>query len=85
MSDKQLKSHLLGLPSSRVKVIMKSSPDVASITPDALYAMTKATVSMAEKLFVSCRCDSELLALYNPVPNYDHKMLFLKTYQIKSF
>ncbi|CAK8684026.1 chromatin accessibility complex protein 1-like [Clavelina lepadiformis] len=32
-----------GLPMSRVKIIMKSSPDVDHISPDALFAMTKAT------------------------------------------
>ena len=35
-----------GLPMSRVKIIMKSSPDVDHISPDALFAMTKATVSI---------------------------------------
>jgi len=38
----------VGLPMSRVKIIMKSSPDVDHISPDALFAMTKAT-----ELFVS--------------------------------
>nr|XP_002126621.1 chromatin accessibility complex protein 1-like [Ciona intestinalis] len=37
-----------GLPMARIKVIMKSSPDVEHISPTALYAMTKAT-----ELFVS--------------------------------
>ena len=45
MTSKIQKGCSLGLPTSRVKVIMKSSPDVESISPDALYAMTKATVS----------------------------------------
>ena len=45
MAHEVSKSHALGLPPSRVKVIMKSSPDVENISPDALYAMTKATVS----------------------------------------
>lgn len=44
MTSKISQSYNLGLPTSRVKVIMKSSPDVESISSDALYAMTKATV-----------------------------------------
>ena len=39
------KAGTVGLPMSRVKIIMKSSPDVDHISPDALFAMTKATVS----------------------------------------
>lgn len=41
-SSKSLSSS--GLPMARVKIIMKSSPDVDHISPDALFAMTKATV-----------------------------------------
>lgn len=33
------------LPISRVRTIMKSSPDVSNIGQDALLVMTKATVS----------------------------------------
>ncbi len=32
------------LPQTRVKMIMKSSPDTESISTDALYFVTKATV-----------------------------------------
>lgn len=35
----------ISLPISRVKLIMKSSPDVSSINQDALFLTTKATVS----------------------------------------
>nr|CAB3230718.1 chromatin accessibility complex protein 1-like [Phallusia mammillata] len=41
-------SAISGLPLSRVKIIMKSSPDVDHISPDALQAMSKAT-----EMFVS--------------------------------
>lgn len=34
----------LTLPISRVRTIMKSSPDVENITQDALFAVTAATV-----------------------------------------
>ncbi|XP_073488394.1 chromatin accessibility complex protein 1 [Aquarana catesbeiana] len=36
-------SRLVVLPQSRIRVIMKSSPDVSSINPDALLLTTKAT------------------------------------------
>lgn len=35
----------ISLPISRVRLIMKSSPDVSSINQDALFLTTKATVS----------------------------------------
>lgn len=34
----------ISLPISRVRLIMKSSPDVSSINQDALFLTTKATV-----------------------------------------
>ncbi len=34
------------LPLARIKTIMKSSPDVENISSDALYHVTKATVSI---------------------------------------
>ena len=33
------------IPMSRVKTIMKSSPDIVNINPDTLYIVCKATVS----------------------------------------
>lgn len=36
----------LHLPLSRVKTIMKSSPDVDAVGPEPLYLVTKVTVSM---------------------------------------
>ncbi|XP_040210944.1 chromatin accessibility complex protein 1 [Rana temporaria] len=42
--DKRVaESRLVVLPQSRIRVIMKSSPDVSSINPDALLLTTKAT------------------------------------------
>ncbi|KAJ8273343.1 hypothetical protein GJAV_G00100530 [Gymnothorax javanicus] len=38
------------LPMSRVKLIMKSSPDVSSITQDALFLTTKATELFVQHL-----------------------------------
>ncbi|XP_077349508.1 chromatin accessibility complex protein 1 [Lithobates pipiens] len=38
-----VESRLVVLPQSRIRVIMKSSPDVSSINPDALLLTTKAT------------------------------------------
>ncbi|KAG7458173.1 hypothetical protein MATL_G00235350 [Megalops atlanticus] len=38
-----LNSKNISLPMSRVKLIMKSSPDVSSINQDALFLTTKAT------------------------------------------
>lgn len=35
----------LHLPLSRVKTIMKSSPDVEAVGPEPLYLVTKVTVS----------------------------------------
>lgn len=37
----------LHLPLSRVKTIMKSSPDVEAVGPEPLYLVTKVTVSPA--------------------------------------
>ena len=34
----------VNFPQARVKMIMKSSPDIESISTDALYYVTKATV-----------------------------------------
>lgn len=39
------KGRELQLPISRVRTIMKSSPDVENIGQDALHLVTKATVS----------------------------------------
>lgn len=39
-----MNSKNISLPMSRVKLIMKSSPDVSSINQDALFLTTKATV-----------------------------------------
>lgn len=51
----------VSLPISRVRLIMKSSPDVSSINQDALFLTTKATVShslifvrVAEHLLARC-------------------------------
>lgn len=41
------------LPQARVKMIMKSSPDTESISTDALYFVTKATVTFS-KCEASC-------------------------------
>lgn len=38
------------LPQARIKMIMKSSPDTESISTDALYFVTKATVSFCMML-----------------------------------
>lgn len=40
----------ISLPISRVRLIMKSSPDVSNINQDALFLTTKATVSLMLKL-----------------------------------
>lgn len=37
----------LHLPLSRVKTIMKSSPDVEAVGPEPLYLVTKVTVSIS--------------------------------------
>ena len=39
------------LPLSRVRTIMKSSPDVSNIGQDALFAISKATVKYNVKLY----------------------------------
>ncbi|CAI9568644.1 unnamed protein product [Staurois parvus] len=41
--SRMAESRLVVLPQSRIRVIMKSSPDVSSINPDALLLTTKAT------------------------------------------
>ncbi|GFY69256.1 chromatin accessibility complex protein 1 [Trichonephila inaurata madagascariensis] len=41
MNDKQ--SKLAILPLSRIKMIMKSSPEVGNISPDSCFLVTKAT------------------------------------------
>ncbi|XP_010771288.1 chromatin accessibility complex protein 1 [Notothenia coriiceps] len=43
----------LSLPTSRVKLIMKSSPDVSCINHDALFLTTKATELFVQHLAVS--------------------------------
>lgn len=44
----------ISLPISRVRLIMKSSPDVSSINQDALFLTTKATVSCRSMLNRRC-------------------------------
>ena len=53
MSEKSVRGSGCLLPISRVKTIMKSSPDVSAISQDALYLIAKATVCifMAECSF----------------------------------
>lgn len=41
----------ISLPISRVRLIMKSSPDVSSINQDALFLTTKATVSRTSLIY----------------------------------
>lgn len=41
----------LHLPLSRVKTIMKSSPDVDAVGPEPLYLVTKVTVSYYSAIF----------------------------------
>ncbi|KAK2830385.1 hypothetical protein Q5P01_018316 [Channa striata] len=43
----------ISLPISRVRLIMKSSPDVSSINQDALFLTTKATELFVQHLAVS--------------------------------
>lgn len=43
----------LHLPLSRVKTIMKSSPDVEAVGAEPLYLVTKVTVSITARLFVT--------------------------------
>lgn len=40
-------NRLVSLPLSRIRVIMKSSPEVSSINPDAIFLTAKATVGPA--------------------------------------
>lgn len=47
MAEKTVKSSGCLLPVSRVKTIMKSSPDVSTISQESLFLITKATVSIA--------------------------------------
>nr|XP_003219529.1 PREDICTED: chromatin accessibility complex protein 1 [Anolis carolinensis] len=42
-------NRLVSLPLSRIRVIMKSSPEVSSINPDAIFLTAKAT-----EMFVQC-------------------------------
>lgn len=56
----------ISLPISRVRLIMKSSPDVSSINQDALFLTTKATVSyslsfvrFAEHLLIHCGANKD--------------------------
>ncbi|KAM9824485.1 chromatin accessibility complex protein 1 [Neosynchiropus ocellatus] len=44
---------MISLPTSRVRLIMKSSPDVSSINQDALFLTTKATELFVQHLAVS--------------------------------
>ena len=49
-SDLKLKSYSsCELPISRVKTIMKSSPEVSSIAQESLFLIVKATVSLPSK------------------------------------
>lgn len=50
MADKTLSL----LPLSRVKTIMKSSPDVSSISQEALFTTGKATVMIFFSLLIFC-------------------------------
>lgn len=54
-------SRLVSLPLSRIRVIMKSSPEVSSINPDAIFLTAKATVGAEGD-----RGDSERL-LFAPI------------------
>ncbi len=49
MADKDKNASIL--PLSRVKTIMKSSPDVSSVSQEALYITGKATVSISLYIF----------------------------------
>ncbi|XP_034016037.1 chromatin accessibility complex protein 1 [Thalassophryne amazonica] len=49
----QSNSKSISLPLSRVKLIMKSSPDVSSINQDALFLTTKATELFVQHLALS--------------------------------
>uniref|UniRef100_A0A8C3LIQ4 Transcription factor CBF/NF-Y/archaeal histone domain-containing protein n=2 Tax=Phasianinae TaxID=9072 RepID=A0A8C3LIQ4_CHRPC len=42
-------NRLVSLPLSRIRVIMKSSPEVSSINQDALFLTAKATISCQRK------------------------------------
>ena len=51
------------LPLSRVKTIMKSSPDVSSISQEALYTTGKATV--CDKVLMRKGCENRLFFIDN--------------------
>merc|ERR1711979_73774 len=50
MAEKQQKNTGCLLPISRIRTIMKSSPDVAHLSNDSLYLVTKATEIFVQDL-----------------------------------
>ncbi|XP_053189810.1 chromatin accessibility complex protein 1 [Scomber japonicus] len=51
--DDQTNKKTISLPISRVRLIMKSSPDVSSINQDAIFLTTKATELFVQHLALS--------------------------------
>ncbi|NP_001013311.1 chromatin accessibility complex protein 1 [Danio rerio] len=51
--DQAANSRTISLPISRVRLIMKSSPDVSCINQDALFLTTKATELFVQHLALS--------------------------------
>ncbi|KAJ7398081.1 chromatin accessibility complex 1 [Pitangus sulphuratus] len=49
MAARLSENRLVSLPLSRIRVIMKSSPEVSSINQDALFLTAKATKILASK------------------------------------
>merc|ERR1712050_1490 len=54
MAEKQQKNTGCLLPISRIRTIMKSSPDVAHLSNDSLYLVTKATEIFVQDLSRYC-------------------------------
>ncbi|XP_046673419.1 chromatin accessibility complex protein 1 [Homalodisca vitripennis] len=76
------KSKELQLPVSRIRTIMKSSPDVENIGQDALHLVTKATELFVQFLSQEAlkRCDSKELEYkqFAEVVQSSENMMFLR-------